>query len=52
VCVCVCILTFVILRANLTLSAPNRIVTCSLSDPITFATLSHKRHDFWKKKFI
>ena len=50
--VSVCILALVMLRANRILFAPNCIVMCGLSDPITFSTLSHKWHDFWKKKFI
>ena len=53
VCVYVCVyFALVILRENRILSAPNCIAMCGLSDPITFSTLSHKWHDFFKKKFF
>ena len=46
VCVCVCSLSFAVRKTH----AHCYTVICSLSDSTTFSTLSHKRHEFLKKK--
>jgi hypothetical protein len=55
-CVCACVWVWVhgrgcaLVALVIQHAMRHHIVTCGLSGSTTFSTLSHKRHEFWKKK--
>jgi hypothetical protein len=51
VCVCVCVCVFVALGIQHAMRVHNTVI-CGLSGSKYFSTLSHKWHDFLKKKII